>query len=166
MYLDVFAQVYMAAALVTVGVAFRYGGCARAKGSLLLIADWALTVASQNAGHGVTFPVTWAMQDFLFVVAFGLIGILYNRHWAWVVSGLCVAKMMTHLAYVLTGEPAGFAYLSILAALGYASMLAIVAPPVIMKLAGMRDESPDYSDFMRGGRLPPSAFHAKEGRGK
>ena len=162
--IDAYSITFGIALLCTLAVAFGMGGCARAKGSLLLVASWLGVMALQRATGEYSAPLIMAVMDFALFIAFGLIALLYNRKWAWLVSGLHVAMLLSHAGYVMTGEMATYAYLTILAGLGYASMLVIAVPPVAWKIVGRAHEAVDYSDFMRGSRLPPSAFQSGKGK--
>lgn len=158
--LDAYALTYLGALIVTGALSFALGGCARRKGALLLGAAWVATIAIQTGEGVLAAPGYYALLDFALVAVFGVIGLLYNRVWAWWVSGFHVAMMLAHLAYSVIKPDDPFVYPSVLAGLGYASMAAIALPPVITRLRGGADEAMDYRAFMRGGDLPASAFLA------
>jgi hypothetical protein len=159
--LDAFALTYGGALALTGVIALAVGGCARGKGVILLGAAWLMTLVIQRVSGELAAPLTYAWLDFALVATFSMIALFYNRAWAWWVAGFHIAMMFSHLAYVWSGEISTFAYLSVLAGLGYLSMGAIVGPPLLELIRGGSHETLDYRRFMRGGNLPPSAFEAK-----
>lgn len=158
--LELTAMIYAVALCFTALVAWGLGGTARLRGALLLASAWMGTIAAQSMTQDVAPLIVYALMDFALVLLFGVIALLHNRDWAWWVSGFHVAMLILHMTYHLTGEANTYIYLSVLAGLGYASMIAIAGPPIWQRMRGGRHDSVGLGEFMRGRSLPPSFFES------
>lgn len=160
MEFDWYARAYAICLAATFFVSLLARSPARTQGSCLLVAGWVGAIAIQQWSGQYTSPVVSALIAFTMSVMFAVMGLLYNRTWAWIVSGFHIGMLFTHLAFELTPGASVFVYLSVLSAFGYASMITITGRPLV-RLLGGGGGSTSYHGFMRGGRLDSSAFKAK-----
>lgn len=159
--MDGYALTYAACLVLTLGASFVARSPARVQATALLIAGWIGTIAVQLWTRDYASPVAFALITFVMAALFAVMGLLYNRTWAWVVSGFHVGMLFTHLAYQLTPDASVFVYLSVLSAFGYASMIAIAGQPLVRIVGGRGGRCTSYHSFMRGRSLDSSAFETK-----
>lgn len=160
--MDGYATAYLIALAATTAVTIKVRSPARIYGAALLIVAWLYTITLQNVSGAIAHPVAFAVITFLLCVVYAVMGLLYDRIWAWIASGLHVAMLFTHLAYQIAPGASSFVYISILTAFSYLTMIAITATPLWHMTGGRHGRrSISYHGFMRGGCLDSSSFKAK-----
>lgn len=132
MYLDAYALFYAAALIVTMGVAVIAADKGRMVGVGFLSGAWLLTVTMQWVFDELSSPVWASALDVFLVWGFCLLARFNRNGWAWLVGGLHILMLLCHPLYAAGSITSDFIYLSLLADLGYASMLVIVGPPLAL----------------------------------
>lgn len=167
--LDGYATAYGLGLCSTLVVSALLGGCARIKGTALLIFAWIITLLIQRLAGENAVAMAFASIDVIMFFAFWAIAFHFNRAWAQVVAWLHAAMILTHALYMWRGAQGDFVYLSILAGLGYCAMCVIAFPPLWRKAvelfragAAHHAESVDLKRYFRGGDLPASTFYRHE----
>ena len=156
-----YALTYMGCLVAVLILTAAIKSSARFQASCLMTAGWISTLAIQEWSGEYASPVAFALIAFIMSVIFAGMGLLYNRTWAWIVSGFHVGMLFAHLAFQLTPDASVFVYLSVLTAFGYASMITIAVQPLARIVGGKNGRCITYHSFMRGGSLDSSAFKTK-----
>ncbi|MCJ8334658.1 MAG: hypothetical protein MJH10_10495 [Epibacterium sp.] len=113
----------------------------------LLISAWMVTIALQGGAGALTLPIQFGILDLVLVVCFAALAGSYEARWAWWVSAFHVAMLMTHFVYQASSHADGFVYLSVLAGLGYLSMLLICVPKIPVLIKGARNGGFNFVRF-------------------
>lgn len=129
--MDAFAICYAVALLVTFALSVRTGSPPRMYTAALLASAWMVTIALQNGAGALALPIQFGLLDLALVVSFALLAWVYREEWAWWVSAFHVAMLLTHFAFQVSLRADPFVYLSLLAGLGYLSMIFTCVPGVI-----------------------------------
>lgn len=148
--LDAYALTYGGSALLTVALTMIGRDRAGVESSCVILALWLSTVSFQKILDTNSITSMFAVIDFMAVVTFSVMAFLYDRINLWIVAGLHFGMTVLHVVVWTSPEMQIFTYLSILAILGYVSMI-VLALPSIKTLVGFgHDRRVDYHGFMSG----------------
>lgn len=140
-------------------------------GASYMLASWAVAMVATVVG-GMTPTLLFALVDAVTLTVFVTLWVYYQRSWAMVVSALHVCMLLTHLAVEISFSGAAipatprFVYLSVLAVLGYASMVAIIWTPLFNGLRNLFNPGSRSEDFSYTRALPFRRWPFRLGPGK
>lgn len=159
--MDIYSWSYLVALLGTIAAVLKWGHRARIMGVSLMLAAWILTMLVKPQ-FAIAPPLSFATFDFIGVILFCTIGGYYDRSWALWVGGFHVAMLFTHFAFATLLIHNQFLYLSILAALSYASLAMIAVPLIWNKVLGRESRDLDYLPHVHLGYWHPLFGRSKK----
>ncbi len=163
MWIDGYAVSYGLCLLVTGLVVAATRQADRQIGAGLLGVSWIATLTIQNSTQNLTAPLVMAVGDFALFVGFGVLALRFGQSWAFWAAALHIVALFLHFLQDTGAGGTDFVYLSLLAVVGYATMLLLAVPP-IRQMLGMGRELGDNRSSVhpRGVASPLFRSQAKE----